>query len=293
VGIGQDRVVSNRISQVLPIEATHRYFPTPAGPLAALDTAPEDPPGSRPTALFVPGYTGSKEDFGPLLGPLTRAGWRAVAIDQRGQFQSPAAPDAAGYAVPALAAEVLAVADLLGPPIQVVGHSFGGMVARAAVIERPASFGSLVLLDTGPSAIGGARRQRLDLLEPVMASGGSTAVYAQMEREYELIDPNWPGTPPPLKRFLRRRFLASDEIGLKAMADGLRSEPDRVAELAATGVPVLVAYGAGEDAWPPPVQEDMAARLGAARAVIPDAAHSPAIENPTALLSVLTSFWPA
>ena len=283
--------MSNRISQVLPIAATHRYLPTPAGPLAALDTAPDAAPGT-PTALFVPGYTGSKEDFGPLLGPLARAGWRVVSIDQRGQFQSPAAADPAGYAVPALAAEVLAVADLLGAPVHVVGHSFGGLVARAAVIERPASFGSLVLLDSGPSAIQGARRQRLDLMEPVMANGGSAAVYAQMVREYELVDPTWPTTPPPLKRFLRRRFLASDEAGLRAMADGLRSEPDRVEELAATRVPVLVAYGAGEDAWPPPVQEEMAARLGAARTIIPDAAHSPAIENPTALVSALTTFWP-
>jgi pimeloyl-ACP methyl ester carboxylesterase len=292
--MGEDWGVTSayRISQVLPIAATHRYLSTPAGPLAALDTAPEEPPGSRPTALFVPGYTGSKEDFGPLLGPLARAGWRAVAIDQRGQFQSPGAADRAGYAVPALGAELLALTELLGEGIHLVGHSFGGLVARAAVIARPTAFASLVLLDSGPAAVGGDRKQRMDLLEPVMRSGGSRAVYEQVVRYAELADPAWPTTPPPLKRFLRRRFLASDEVGLQAMADQLRSEPDRVEELAATGVRILVAYGAGEDAWPPVVQEEMAARLGAARAVIPDAAHSPAIENPAALLGALTGFWP-
>jgi pimeloyl-ACP methyl ester carboxylesterase len=281
-----------RISQVLPVLATHRYLSTPNGPLAALDTHPEDTPGTRPTALLVPGYTGSKEDFGPILDPLAAAGWRAVAIDQRGQYQSPGAPEASGYTVPVLGAELLAVADALGPGAHLVGHSFGGLVARSAVIERPGAFGSLTLLDSGPGALGGARRQRIELLEPVFASGGSQAVYAQMVREAELTDPRWPTAPPPLKRFLRRRFLASDELGLRAMGEGLRTEPDRTAELAATGVPVLVAYGAGEDAWPPPIQEEMAARLGAARAVIPDAAHSPAIDNPTALLDALLTFWP-
>jgi pimeloyl-ACP methyl ester carboxylesterase len=42
-----------------------------------------------------------------------------------------------------------------------------------------------------------------------------------------------------------------------------------------------------------PVQRDMAARLGAEMALIHDAAHSPAIENPQALLDVLLPTWMA
>ena len=33
------------------------------------------------SSLLVAGFTGSKEDFAPLLAPLARAGVRAVAID--------------------------------------------------------------------------------------------------------------------------------------------------------------------------------------------------------------------
>jgi pimeloyl-ACP methyl ester carboxylesterase len=165
------------------------------------------------------------------------------------------------------------------------------MVGRAAVIERPELFASLTLVGSGPSAIGGERRQRMDLLEPVLASGGTAAVYALLEKYAEYNDPTWPGTPPPLKRFLKRRFLASCDLGLKAMGDALRSEPDRVAELAATAVPVLVAYGEQDDAWPPPVQQAMAARLGAPVVAIPDCGHSPGVENPDALLRELTGFW--
>ena len=43
------------------------------------------------------------------------------------------------------------------------------------------------------------------------------------------------------------------------MADAMLDEPDRVAELAAVGLPLLVAHGEADDAWLPHVQADMAA----------------------------------
>lgn len=39
-------------------------------------------------AVFIHGYTGSKEDFSPVLPLLAAAGITAVAYDQRGQYQS-------------------------------------------------------------------------------------------------------------------------------------------------------------------------------------------------------------
>ena len=45
----------------------------------------------RRPALLIPGFTGSKEDFLPVLQPLASAGRRVVAIDMRGQYQSPGA----------------------------------------------------------------------------------------------------------------------------------------------------------------------------------------------------------
>jgi pimeloyl-ACP methyl ester carboxylesterase len=68
-------------------------------------------------------------------------------------------------------------------------------------------------------------------------------------------------------------------------------EPDRVAELAATGLPVLVTHGIADDAWTPAAQADMAQRLGATHEVIDRAVHSPAIENPARTLEVLLEFW--
>jgi pimeloyl-ACP methyl ester carboxylesterase len=71
----------------------------------------------------------------------------------------------------------------------------------------------------------------------------------------------------------------------------MTTEPDRVADLAATGIPLLVAHGEADDAWSPATQADMARRLGARHEVVPDAVHSPAVENPARTVAVLTSFW--
>jgi pimeloyl-ACP methyl ester carboxylesterase len=75
------------------------------------------------------------------------------------------------------------------------------------------------------------------------------------------------------------------------MADAMLSEPDRVAELAATGIPLLVAHGEADDAWLPHVQAEMAARLRARYEVIDGSIHSPAVENPTRTADLLLDFW--
>src|SRR3954447_14381436 len=142
------------LRQLADHDAAARTFDGGAGPLAALDTGAGAPRG---TVLLVAGYTGSKEDFAPLLAPLAAAGVRAVAIDQRGQYESPGPDDPAAYSVAELADDLLAVARQLreerGGPLHLVGHSFGGLVSRAAVLADPAAFTSLTLLGSGPSEL--------------------------------------------------------------------------------------------------------------------------------------------
>lgn len=264
----------------------------PAGQLAALAAQPPpDGPGRAP-ALLVPGYTGSKEDFLSLLPLLAAGGHRTVAIDQRGQYESPGPDNLAAYGVQALATDLLHALDVVGAPgVHVVGHSFGGLVARAAVIRRPERFASLTLLCSGPAAISGLRAQRIRTLEPLLRRGGLAGVLPAMELEWRAA--RQAGTPSAVVEFLRTRFLTSSAAGLEGMGTALLTEPDRVAELAATGVPVLVAYGEDDDAWPPTVQAQMAARLGAPVEVIAGAAHSPAAEAPAVIAAALLRFFSA
>lgn len=258
--------------------------------LVAFETGPPD---GEPV-LLLPGYTGSKEDFVPTLPQLEAAGYRAVAVDQRGQFESSPYPAddhehaADRYCLASLAADVRRIIDVVGQPVHLVGHSFGGLVARAAVIAEPDAVASLTLLCSGPAGIVGPRRVALRAMHLVYNRGGREAIWQAIKVADTEI------RPPEVDAFLRRRFFESSEIALRVMARDLLEEPDRVAELTAAtsghGVPILVAHGVGDDAWPPALQADMGDRLGARYEVIPDAMHSPTAQNPDATAAVLISF---
>ena len=264
------------------------------GPLALLDTGEPVPATGRRPVVLVPGYTGSKEDFASLLRPLAAPGRRVVAYDQRGQHESPGPDDPAAYRVAELAGELLEVLAWLdagpgGGPAHVVGHSFGGLVARAAALARPAAFASLTLLDSGPGAVDGLRAERIRRLRPVLDHEGLPAVWQRLQA----LAATEGASPPPAEvgAFLRTRFLASSPVGLREMGQHLLDEPDRVAELARTGIPLLVCHGETDDAWSPAVQADMARRLRARHVSIPGAAHSPNVEAPDVTAATLTAFW--
>lgn len=273
---------------------------TARGQFAALCAEPAGGVGERQAALLVPGYTGSKEDFLTVLESLATPGRTVVAIDMRGQYESGPAADRAGYQLDQLANDIGAVASAIAGDsgrVHLLGHSFGGLVARAAALQRPAAYLSLTLLGSGPSAISGMRAQVLrDVLRYLEPAGDDIArlgtMIVQLWDSHLRPQAESEGTAPDIVEFLRKRAVRSCPLGLAVMAELLLSCPDTTTELAgAASFPMLVSYGENDDAWPPDVQDLMAKRLGAERVCIPAAAHSPAVEAPETTAAMLTSFW--
>jgi pimeloyl-ACP methyl ester carboxylesterase len=267
------------------------------GTFAALEAAPPGGAGERGTALLVPGYTGSKEDFIPILGPLAAAGRRVLAVDLRGQYQTPGPDDPAAYDPAELGTDIAVLARETATA-HLLGHSFGGLVARGAVIEGGYIPDSLTLMCSGPAALPGDGARAADLrslLDYVAGAGPRDLPGKIAEIWHGNLEPQAvaSGVPDPVRAFLGERMLANNPTGFVSIARQLLTASDKTAELGARDIATLVLYGENDDAWPTGVQAEMALRLNAQRACLPGAAHSPAVEAPAATAHELTTFWNA
>ncbi len=243
---------------------------------------------------MLPGFTGSKEDFTLLHEPLGARGYRTVAVDGRGQYESDGpAHDEAAYAQSELARDVLAQAAALGTSVHLLGHSLGGQIARAAVLLDHAPFVSLTLMSSGPARISVSQQQRVKLLRDALDTMTMAEVWAVIQAmgPPEEIGAPAPAHGPEDPERLRDRWLGTKPAQLLATGRQLCTEPDRVAELAAAPLPCHVLSGAYDDTWPVPLLDEMAVRLGARRTVIDGAEHSPNTDRPLPTARALADFW--
>ncbi|WP_420310769.1 alpha/beta fold hydrolase [Streptomyces sp. YS-B37] len=274
-----------------------RAYPlrTARGDFAVVDSPVGDGVEAKGVALLLPGFTGSKEDFNPLHKAFRVRGYRTVAADGRGQYESDGpAEDESAYAQDELARDVLALAEALGGPVHLLGHSFGGQVARAAVLLDRTPFVSLTLMSSGPAQISASQQERVKLLRDALAVMSMAEVWDAIQA---MEAPEETETGGALdeglddRSDLRRRWLGTKPAQLLAAGRQLCGEPDRVAELAAVPLPFHVLSGSRDDTWPVPLLDDMAVRLKARRTVIAQAEHSPNTDQPTATAKAIADFW--
>jgi pimeloyl-ACP methyl ester carboxylesterase len=280
----------------LPATAQARRLETARGAFAVLDAVPPTGTPTRGTALLVPGFTGSKEDFVALLEPLAAAGFRTVAVDGRGQYETEGPSDEDAYAQAELAADVVAQTAALGTngngPVHLLGHSLGGLITRCAVLDaaEPLPWASLTIMSSGPAAIDASQQARTKLLLDALPVMGMEAVWQAM-RDMDAETADTPQALPDVTRFLYRRWMATVPEQLLATGRQLLVEPDRVSELAEVPLPKLVLSGAVDYAWPVAWLDNMALRLEARRVAIDGAEHSPNAEQPAQTAEALIGFW--
>jgi proline iminopeptidase len=174
----------------------------------------------RPLMVLHGGPGAPHGYFLPYLLPLAKH-HRLVFMDERGSGRSERLADFKGYTLDNLACDADAVRRALGlKTVDVMGHSFGGILAQAYAIKYPSAVRRLILAGTGSSAsrvnadfkrikdsLPPALHARIDALElkGILGADGAQlpdyrklADEAEASYEYAGRPPQWDGHDDPI-----------------------------------------------------------------------------------------------
>jgi proline iminopeptidase len=260
-------------------------------------------PAHAPAVVLAHGGPGLCDNLASVATMIDDAA-RVHRYDQRGCGRSSGGPQ---QSVAGAVADLDAVRDALGADRWVVGgHSWGAELAVAYALEHPDRVRALLLVAPGgldPTVPARTRAARLARLGPVgrarveqmedRAAGGDPEAAAALARLWwraDLVDPWGPGVDfeaAPLYSCPQRPLVAEalHRSRIRWLAD-----PALASRLAGLVAPALLVRGAC-DPVPDDAVRDLAAALPAATLVrIPDAGHSPWLEQPAALRTALRDF---
>jgi pimeloyl-ACP methyl ester carboxylesterase len=248
--------------------------------------------GEGPPLLLIHGYGGAAWNFEPMA-PLL-AGRRLIVPDLPGHGGStplPAAPTLAGFA------DVLA--GLLDEPVDVFGHSLGGVVGLRLAERHPRLVRRLVLA----AAAGISSSTRLaeitialaGIVQPARIAGRRVDAIARSRRLRRLVFGRFEVSNPELLTeravhgFLRGPALHTDAVGagLALARDDPRVDLERVR------CPVLVLWGARDRQVPIEDGFEYARRLRAPLRVIADCGHLLIGERPDVCARAALEFFEA
>lgn len=117
-----------------------------------------------PLVLLLHGFPEFADSWRCIAARLDRAGFFAVAINQRGYCPGAMPIEPEAYGLECLMADVTSIAEALGHRrFHLVGHDLGGIVAWSLAARQPTSLASLTVVSTPhPDALATARRQEPD-----------------------------------------------------------------------------------------------------------------------------------
>ena len=107
--------------------------------------------GDGPAVVLLHGFPDSRQLWRDVAPRLVAAGYRTVALDQRGYGHSDAPAGRARYRIGRLVQDVVDTLAALEPgePVHLVGHDWGAVVAWCLAIRRPELVRSAVAISVG------------------------------------------------------------------------------------------------------------------------------------------------
>jgi pimeloyl-ACP methyl ester carboxylesterase len=241
--------------------------------------------GEGPPVVVVHGFTGSKENWLPLLPHLV-ARHRVIAVDLPGWGESQRRDDA-DYSVPAQAARLVDFMAALGLERPVlVGHSMGGHIAGIVGTRHGDSISRLVLVDAA-----GVRFRANEFAQRVLSGLNPFNVddRAGWDRLMGELFEQPPWLPPRVVDALVARNVANHAFHARVM-DALRREPDVFLlerELPLLRAAPTVVWCAGDRVLDVSSVDAFRQVPGSRIAILEGCGHMPMMEVPEALAAAM------
>jgi pimeloyl-ACP methyl ester carboxylesterase len=107
--------------------------------------------GSGETIVLLHGFPDDLEVWSGVIPLLLAAGYRVVAIDQRGCGETGMPGKTSAYRIREIVDDIPAILDELGihTPVQVIGHDWGAVIAWAFALFYPQRVQALVTVSVG------------------------------------------------------------------------------------------------------------------------------------------------
>ena len=252
----------------------------------------EEGAGHRPFVLLH-GLTGHRDDFRPCMPELGEFG-RVFAPDLRGHGDFTHTGRAETFTFPQLVADTVALLDAWGiDRCDLLGHSFGGMVALRFVLEYPDRVDSLILMDTSPFAPEAYSREMFERASALVNEHGMGFLQEAVEKATKQRDDlsaadrhmeDWGGDYWPHHRL---RYTAMDPVAYTTLVFAMIDQESLVPRLGEIRCPTTVLVGADDEDFLKGADALEAGIPNADRVTIPDAGHHPHRENPDVWLAAV------
>ena len=220
------------------------------------------------------------------LANLLAADCRVIAYDHRGHGSS---DTLAGLATMAELADDAArlLRELDSGPVVFVGLSMGGMVGQELALRHPPLVRALVLANTTSSYPAATRAVWEQRIATVGEHGIEAIADAVMARYFH---EGYRAEHGAIVARFRERLVTTGDAGYAACCNAVGTV-DTTARLIAIALPTLVIAGALDQGTPVAMAQELADGIPGARlAVLADASHLSAIEQPEAFAAAVQGF---
>lgn len=271
----------------------------------------------EPLIVLHGGPGGSHNYFLPYLLPLARTN-RLIFMDERGSGRSGKLEDPSGYTVENMADDVESLRQTLGlGSINLLGHSFGGVVAQAYALKYQKNLSHLILANTFDSTrelnqVWADLKQKIDpehlrRIEELEREGlfdkGKSWEHARYTAEYAELAWGWGYYPYMYENHPNPNYNPLGNLGLawdvfremsgsggEFLIDGNLTSVEYAEKLGAVHVPTLIIAGE-HDVVSLGMSKEMHSNIASSRlALLPKSKHMTFVDQTTLFNDTVDGF---